>query len=287
MRGPRPPRDRIADTCTVIVRAIKRRVDEGGFVADDAVDIALLQISRTGGPRLNDGDRRRLRETLTTLASSLAPPAARAIHRFGMDAGAAAWALHHAGRSPGSTLRDIADDGTNPQLVRAAVYAELLAGTNDEDVIRRAVKRVLSERQRGSPGRVVPLSAGDPLRDLMDLPPTGRVRLPRGDVRTAVARAANSAPAFGAALRQSAVFSRTVLEPALGAELWTLCRPLGFADQRHTKVVVATTSSVAAQATQLRARELLYRLKTLEPLKDIVGVKVIVDARSFARLLEG
>jgi hypothetical protein len=76
------------------------------------------------------------------------------------------------------------------------------------------------------------------------------------------------------------------MEPALGEELWLLCRPLGFADQRRTRVLVATTSSVAAQETQLRARELLYRLQKLDALHDVQGVKVVVDARAFHRLVD-
>ncbi|HEY1100068.1 MAG TPA: hypothetical protein VGF99_14120 [Myxococcota bacterium] len=279
-------RDRRAELATSILRIVKRRVDEGSFVVDDAVDLALAQCRRFGGPRLADSDLPTLRTTLSTLATSLEPPTARALHRFAADAAAAAWALNRVGRSPGAMLREQADDDPRA-MITGALYAELLQSTSDVDLVRRAVKRVLSERRRGAPGRVVPLAAHDPLRDLMDLPAQGRVRLPTGDVRTGMARAANDAPAFGAMLRQAAAFSRGVLEPALGLELWTLCRPLGFTDQRRNRVLVATTSSVAAQETQLRSRELLYRLKTLEPFKDLVGVKVIVDARAFNRLVEG
>lgn len=283
---PQPARDPVVETTTLIVRALKRRVDEGAFVVDDAVDIALLQVLRSGGPRLSEEDRQRLRTTVTTLAQTLTPPTARALYAFGKEVAAAAWSLHHKGRSPGGVMRDLADGGAKA-LAKAAVYAELLNAKNDEDLVRRAVKRAITEKRRGAPGRVVPLQAGDPLRELFDLPATGQLRLPRGDVRNTMARAAVDAPTFGAALRQAAVFSRVVMEPALGEELWMLCRPLGFADVRRTRVLVATTSSVAAQETQLRARELLYRLKKLPALADVVGVKVVVDARSFSRLVDG
>ncbi len=279
-------RDRIAETTTLIVRALKRRVDEGAFTVDDAIDIGLLQILRSGGPRLSEQDRQTLRLTVTTLAQTLTPPSARALYAFAKAVSAAAWSLHHKGRSPGGAMRDLADGGPKA-LAKAAVYAELLNAKDDDDLVRRAVKRAIIEKRRGSPGRVVPLPSGDPLRELFDLPATGQLRLPRGDVRNTMARAAIDAPGFGAALRQAAVFSRVVMEPALGEELWMLCRPLGFADVRRSRVLVATTSSVAAQETQLRARELLYRLKKLESLRDVVGVKVVVDARSFSRLVDG
>ena len=287
MRAVRTPaRESVTETATLIIRALKRRVDEGAFVVDDAVDIALLQVLRSGGPRLSEADRQRLRTSVTTMAQTLTPPTARAIYAFGKEAAAAAWSLHHKGRSPGGAMRDLADGGAKA-LAKAAIYAELLNAKNDEDLVRRAVQRAITEKRRGSPGRIVPLPSGDPLRTLFDLPSTGQLRLPRGDVRNTMARAAVDAPSFGAALRQAAVFSRVVMEPALGEELWMLCRPLGFADVRRTRVLVATTSSVAAQETQLRSRELLYRLKKLAALSDIVGVKVIVDARSYSRLVDG
>jgi hypothetical protein len=259
------PVDRVGETTSMIVRALKRRVDEGQFSPDDAVDVALLQVLRPGGPRLSEADRQRLRQTYTTLSTSLSPPTARAIYGFGRDASAAAWALHHVGRSPASTMREAADGGAKA-LATAAVYAELLNAKDDDDLLRRAVKRALSERRRGSPGRVVPLA--------------------KTDVRNTMAKAVVDEPGFGAAMRQAAVFARNVMEPALGEELWLLCRPLGFADQRRTRVLVATTSSVAAQETQLRARELLYRLQKLDALHDVQGVKVVVDARAFHRLVE-
>ncbi len=279
------PVDRVGETTAMIVRALKRRVDEGQFTPDDAVDVALLQVLRPGGPRLSEADRQRLRQTYTTLSTSLSPPTARAIYGFGRDAATAAWALHHQGRSPASTMREAADGGAKA-LATAAVYAELLNAKDDDDLLRRAVKRALSERRRGSPGRVVPLASGDPLRELLDLPREGQVRLPKTDVRNTMAKAVVDEPGFGAAMRQAAVFARNVMEPALGEELWLLCRPLGFADQRRTRVLVATTSSVAAQETQLRARELLYRLQKLDALHDVQGVKVVVDARAFHRLVD-
>jgi len=277
-------RDVVAETTALIVRALKRRLDQGRFGADDAVDEALLQILRPGGPRLNEADRTRLRTTLMTLTTSLvtqtAPPTPRALYTFARDA--AAWHLHRQGRSPAATIRERAD-GNARVLAKAAIYAELMHATSDDDLVRRAVTRALGEKKRGSPGRPVPLQPGDPLRDLLDLPPTGRLRLPRGDVRGVIAKAAVEVPSLGGLLRQVAVFSRTVMEEALGEELWSLCRPVGFADMRRTRVLVATASSVAAQETQLRSRELLYRLKKLDGLATIVGVRVVVDQRPFLK----
>jgi hypothetical protein len=273
-----------AATQTLILRALKRRVDLGRFAPEDAVDEALLQLSRPGGPRLADDDRARLRATLLTLARSLTPPSAKAIYAFAKDAAKLGWQLHRAGRSPGATIRERADverSGDMRALAEAAVYRELLHARDDEDLIRRAVTRALGERRRGAPGRVVPLENGDPVRDLLDLPSSGRVRLPRGDVRGAIAHAARNDANLGGLLRQVAVFAKPVMDEALGEELSVLCRPVGFADARYSKVLVVTASSVAAQETQLRARELLYRLQRLPALAHISGVRVVVDRRAF------
>jgi hypothetical protein len=280
----RPPVDPAVATQTLILRALKRRVELGRFGPEDAVDEALLQLSRAGGPRLADEDRARLRATLTTLARTLTPPSAKALYVFAKDAAKLGWQLHRAGRSPGAVIRERADverGGDLRALAEAAVYRELLHAKDDEDLIRRAVTRALGERRRGAPGRVVPLENGDPVRDLLDLPSSGRVRLPRGDVRGAIAHAAKNDAGLGGLLRQVAVFSKPVMEEALGDELSVLCRPVGFTDPRRSKVLVVTASSVAAQETQLRSRELLYRLQQLPALAHITGVRVVVDRRAF------
>jgi hypothetical protein len=244
----------------------------------------MLQLSRPGGPRLNADDRARVRATLQTLAKTLTPPAGRALYAFAKDAAQVAWQLHHHGRSPGATLRERADVHTADDvrgLAQAAVYKEWLQARDDDDLVRRAVTRALGERRRGSPGRLVPLADGDPVRDLLNLPSTGRVRLPRSDVRGAIAKAATTDAQLGGLLRQVAVFSRPSMEQALGEALWILCRPVGFADPRHKKVLVVTASSVAAQETQLRSRELLYRLQQVPALAHITGIRVVVDRLAF------
>jgi hypothetical protein len=221
-----------------------------------------------------------------TRAETRAGPEARAKARACAETRASAGALSTVvavlGRARARAQTDSrAAQADSRALAKAAIYAELVHATSDEDLVRRAVTRALGEKKRGSPGRPVPLQPGDPLRHLLDLPPTGRLRLPRGDVRGAMARAAVEVPSLGGLLRQVAVFSRTVMEDALGEELWSLCRPVGFADLRRTRILVATASSVAAQETQLRSRELLYRLKKLDGLSTILGIRVVVDQRPF------
>jgi hypothetical protein len=127
----------------------------------------------------------------------------------------------------------------------------------------------------------VPLAPGDPLRGLLDLPARGHLRLPRRDVRGTIARVAVDNAALGDTLRKAARFAREVLEPALGAELWLLCRPVGFVDRKETRVLVATESSLGAQETQLRSRELVHRLRPIAGFAQVEAAKVVVDARAF------
>jgi len=78
-----------------------------------------------------------------------------------------------------------------------------------------------------------------------------------------------------------------VLEPALGEELWLLCRPVGFVDRAETRVLVAAESSLGAQEMQLRARELVYRLRQVDGFAAVDAVRVVVDPLAYKGLTPG
>ena len=276
-----PAQRRIDETQRLLVRALVRRVDEGRFSADDAVDVALVQLSRPGGPRLSDAQKTALRRSFVVLAGALSPPTPRALHDFAREAARLAWQTETRPRSPAVALRDVAHGSDIAATATAAVYAELLNARDSEDLVRRAVHRALQARRQALPGVAVPLPPGDPLRGLLDLPAEGRVRLPRRDVRGTIARVAVDNTVVGETLRKAARFARHVLQPALGDDLWLLCRPLGFVDKAETRVLVATEHSLGAQETQLRSRELVHRLKQVEGFADVCAVRVVVDARAF------
>ncbi len=272
---------RLVETQRLLLRALARRLDEGRFSADDAVDVALVQLGRAGGPRLGDGQKLALRRSLLVLAANLSPPTPRALHAFARDAAGLAWQAEKPARSPGAALKDIAHVADVADVARAAVYAELLRARDDDDLVRRAVHRALQERRQAPPGVPVPLASGDPLRSLLDLPQHGRLRLPPRDVRGAIARVAADDAVLGDTLRKAARFARHILQPALGDELWVLCRPVGFADKAETRVLIATDSSLSAQETQLRSRELVHRLRKTPGFERVAAVRVVVDGRAF------
>jgi hypothetical protein len=86
-----------ADAARVVLSALRRRVDDGRFGVDAAVETAFVHLVRPGGPgeRLGPADRAALRDTLAKLARPLQStgPMPRALLAFARDAVDAALAL--------------------------------------------------------------------------------------------------------------------------------------------------------------------------------------------------
>lgn len=267
------------DATRVVVSALRRRVDDGRFSADAAVETALAHLLRPGGPgaRLGPVDRASLREVLVKLARPLASvgPMPRALLAFARDAVDATLALHREPRHPGVYIEEKTDGGT-AALARAALWAESTRAKDDDDLVRRAVTRAVREKKRGRRGKVpVDVPEDDPLRAVLHLPARGRVWLPRNDLRAKIA-GSSKGTAFGAALQQAARFAEEAIRDALGEELWALARPVGFADRGETKVLLEVTSSAAAHEAQLRQREFIGTLRTLRGLERVKTVKIVV-----------
>lgn len=270
-----------ADAVRVVLAALRRRVDDGRFGVDAAVETAFTHLVRPGGPgeRLGAADRATLRDTLTKLARPLQStgPMPRALLAFARDAVDAARGLVRAPRHPGAAINDQVDAGT-AELARAALWAESTRARDDEDLVQRAVTRALREKKRGRRGRVpVDVPEGDPLRAVLHLPAQGRVWLPRNDLRAKIAATGKGSP-FGEALKQAARFAEEHVRDALGEELWALARPVGFADRAETRVLLEVASSAAAHEAQLRQREYVGTLRTLPGLEKVKAVKVLVVA---------
>ncbi len=283
--GPKPKFDYAAreqETVRLILRALKTGVERGRFTAEDAVTIAINQIFRPRGPRIPEDKKDGLERAIHKLATTLTPPSSPALYAFAKSAAALAWAIHPRPRSPLAPQED-AWFGSE-ELVRAALHAELAAkgdAFGPEDLVRRAVRRSLMTRRKARPGLMLPVKSGDPLRDLLDVPLQGFVRLPGRDIRSKMAVAFTRENAMGAAVRKASIFHSERMEKALGAELWALGRPVGFADKKQSRLLIASPSSTAAQETQLRSRELLHRLQLVAGLEKIIGVKVHVDASAY------
>lgn len=270
-----------ADAARVVLSALRRRVDDGRFGVDAAVETAFVHLVRPGGPgeRLGPADRATLRDTLAKLARPLQStgPMPRALLAFARDAVDAALALLRTPRHPGAAIEQQIDSST-AQLARAALWAESTRARDDEDLVRRAVTRALRERKRGRRGRVpVDVPEGDPLRAVLHLPAHGRVWLPKNDLRAKIAATGKGSP-FGEALKQAARFAEEHVRDALGEELWALARPVGFADRAETRVILEVGSSAAAHEAQLRQREFVGTLRTLPGLEKVKAIKVLVVA---------
>lgn len=284
MTGRRKAREtRVEDATRVVVSALRRRVDDGRFSAEAAVDTALVHLLRPGGPgaRLGAADRATLRDALVRLAQPLqrSGPMPRVLLGFARDAVEAALALGPKPRHPGVQIEEAVDGGT-AALARAAVWAESPRARDDDDLVRRAVTRALREKKRGRRGKVpVDVAEGDPLRAVLHLPAHGRVWLPKNDLRARIAGASQGTP-LGAALQQASRFAEEHVRGPLGEELWALARPVGFADRAETRVLLEAPSSAAAHEAQLRSREFVGTLRTLAGFERVKAIKVMVVAPS-------
>lgn len=282
---PHPRQRRIDETTQLLTRALRHAVERGRFSSDQAIDVAMVQLLRPGGPgkRLSEASRDGLRRAVVELAKSLDPSQPRSILSFARGASEAAWSLVKDFRHPGAGIAE-ASEGSAATLARAAVWAEAAFAKGDEDHVRRAVTRALRERKKGRGLTRLPLEDHDPLRAVLDVPARGRVVLPRNDVRARLAAAAVGTP-LGEALRQAARFSEELVRPALGEELWTIARPVGFADKAETRVLVEVRSSLAAHEVQLRSQELAHRLRSLPGFRDVKSIKIVVIEAKMLKVL--
>ena len=273
---------RQAELQRLIVRALKTRIERGQFSIDDGVAIAMNQVFRPRGPRVPEDKKEDLKSAIYKIARQLEPPSASALYAFAKQVAELAWMLHPRPRSPLAPQED-AWFG-HAELARAALEAELTAGGGAfgaEDLVRRAVRRGISARRRARPGPLVPIKSGDPLRDLLDVPLHGAVRLPGKDIRWKMAQVFQKPGALSEAMRTASVFHSEKMEQALGPVLWALGRPVGFSDKNQTRILIASSSSTTAQETVMHSREITWRLQQLRGLEKIVGIKVSVDAEAF------
>ncbi|MDP2345866.1 MAG: hypothetical protein Q8O67_33310 [Deltaproteobacteria bacterium] len=266
----------------LIVRALKTRLERGRFSTEDGVDVAFNQVFRPRGPRIPEHKKDDLRIAIQRVAKMLEPPTAQALYGFAKQVAELAWLLHPRPRSPLAPQED-AWFGSG-ELARAAIAAELSAGGGAfgaDDLVRRAVRRGLSARRKSRPGPMLPTKSGDPLRDLLDVPLHGVVRLPGKDFRWQMASTFQHEGALSDAMRTASIFHSERMEKALGPLLWALCRPVGFSDKKQTRILIASSSSTAAQETIMHSREILFRLQQMKGLEKITGVKVTVDVEAF------
>lgn len=272
--------ERLSEQLFVVVRRYLEA--EEGFTLERAAEIAFVQLCRPGrlAERLSPRLRKDLFDEIGRLAEELRDPTdLDRLRAFCLWAAAAALRRVPRPRHPGARLGRA---GQRPEeLARAAVYAEALSARDDDDLVRRAVTRALRERGRARQGvRRLDLEEGDPLRSLFDLPPRGAVYLPAKDVRVHLARAVardGGSSALPGLLRRAARFTEKALRPLLGEELWGLCRPVGFADGRATRVLVEVRSSALAHEVSLRKQELIARLRRAPGFEGVRDVRFLVN----------
>jgi|GEM_PF-1102451 len=269
--------------------------DRGAFTVDEAVRIARVQLTRAGRPacRLNADARRAFEAELQGAAAECKDPTRpQELVRFARQCVAAAFA-HQPKRQPLNTRVNSGE--SMESLVKAAIRTEYLGSNNDDQVVHRAVTRLIHERRRGQRGFArVPLDDGDVMRELLDLPSRGRVALPSADIRVHMARAVSPATGrgprkrdnsvshqvLGETLRHAALFSDAHLDQALGGEILLLGRPVGFADARRQTVFFEVRSAAAAHQLKLMEQDVVRRLRQVKGFEKVKALRTEVKGRT-------
>ena len=264
---------------------LRRHVESGRpFSWLDAADIALVQVARPGGPGalVTPAIREQLRNHFRLLTQDLSTPTdPKTLGIFCQRAAEAAFIYVPRARHPGARLRD--PELPVRELVKAAMFAEWSQAIDDDDLVRRALTRALRERGRSRRHLAkLQLEAQDPLRRLLGLPDKNAVYLPSKDLRLHLASARNRAGKdqhLPVLLRQAARFSERYLRPALGEELWAICLPVGFVDNRMTRVSVQVRSSALAHEVSMRKTELISRLRQVPGFEQIKDIRFLIEEK--------
>lgn len=275
---------RVGETARQLFRLLRRHLDEGSRNDPERVArIAYVQLTRPGRPgaRLSNEKRKALQEEIWLAAQRFAELSeSSALARFCREVSAAAFRLLPKGRYA-RPLDDALESAR--ELARTAVLTEYARSHDDKDLVTRAVTRALREQRRHRQHTVrVDVDDHDPLRELLDLPSRGNVRLPPHDIRLHLTNALSpkgERSALPTLLRRAARFSEKVLRPALGEELWGMCRPIGFGDARGRRVLVQVSSPAWAHEVSLRQRELLHRLRAVPGFEEVRELRFVVEER--------
>jgi hypothetical protein len=268
--GPQRPEELAAAVGALLLRSLRRRLEEGHFVESEAIALALFHARRyvaLRGPSLLAFE-----ADVAAAATGLDATRAKTLATFANRVGLAC--AHHAPR-PTAAQTATTPRASAADVAGAALAATAFAARNDDDHVRRAVAFGWRQsRRRGRYETTLELAPHDPLRAALALPRTSSVAtVDRREVRSHLLKMAPL-------LRQAAAFSPDALQEAMGEELWALCRPVGFGDAQRLVLLVRVPSSTFAQEVQLRLPELLTRVRTIAGLEAVIRVKFVVGAGS-------
>jgi hypothetical protein len=154
-----------------------------------------------------------------------------------------------------------------------------------EDLMSRVLRRTLREERLSRRGRrSIPVKKEDPLFEIFGSDQPRGTRLPRQDMRVHLWRTLERTPSENlgednllSALRLGAAFTPERMREALGEDLFSLCRPEGFADKQHTILFARVPSASAAQMVAMRKVEILDRLRPLPGLDGLRDLRTQVD----------
>lgn len=243
------------------------------FGRDNVAAWTLAHVERPGhlAERATDEERTQLHHLLWYAAEMIAIPPDERLLRAYTERAADAVLTVFAERWRRTLLPQ--RQKVRRDTLQAALMAEKTEALNDEELVRRAVRRALNtgfRRQRGT--TPLPLSSESPLRQLLDLPEQGTARLPNTDMRV---RLASTNEAMSKLIEKAAVFSEEFLRPLLGDQLWNLCRPIGYADRDQKIIQAEVPTSAHLFEMQWYKAQILYALRKHPALAHITDIRFV------------
>jgi hypothetical protein len=151
--------------------------------------------------------------------------------------------------------------------VQRDLFQALGSGCSESSAINRAANNLWQEKlehQRAE--QRTKMIDHHPLKDTLSTLGTGQKPLAREDIRNHLLRLKKTPSQKGGGmlfnvLKKAQSFSALRLHQLLGDELFFLCRPLGFLDQKDETVIVEVPSNAHMHALTYRKLEILRALK--------------------------
>lgn len=154
---------------------------------------------------------------------------------------------------------------------------ELDAGASDEEAARHAGARFFKENQKLM-GRHITIKARKNAHffDILSLPPVKKAQLPKEDIRSHLFHYLNGSEnknSLSNVLSKALPFQSELLLELLGADLFKLAQPVGYADKNERILLLEVASSAQAHLLTFRKGEYLARLKKHESFKKLQSIR--------------
>jgi hypothetical protein len=163
--------------------------------------------------------------------------------------------------------------GNMREQLLAAVKKELQLTNDTDEAVRRATLRLYKQkRAEGRGNGYTGIDLSHPLAQLLELPNGKRARTTPQDIKRHLTK--QDATLFEKALP----FAPHLWQQALGENLSSWIKPLGFADRHEQVVLIEVDSAARAHDLSFYKADLLYRIRTIPGLTNVRDFRFRVNA---------